>query len=275
MMHRIERIFSFYVFSNIHVALSTSCLVMLTLFQFGIEDCRTVLFVFCGTVTGYNFIRAIEVNRLYPSMRHWIRSSAVWLILLNVIMVFGLIYAAFHFSWRDLIFLAPFFLLTLFYAFPFKGRIKGLRNLPGVKLFLISAVWAGVTVLFPIWVNDLSFDSEVWIVFWQRFLIIFAITIPFDIRDIQLDSPDLATLPQTFGLEKSKAIAVFALAAFIVLFYQGDFSGMERGIGLSIALISAGFVLKAGVHQNRYYSSFWVEAIPIIWLLLTIVIASM
>lgn len=270
MLRRIERIFSFYVFSNIHVALSTSCLVMLTLFQIGIEDYRTVLFVFCGTVIGYNFIRAIEVNRLYPSMTHWIRSSAVWLILLNVIMFAGLIYSAFYFTWHDLGFIAPFFLLTLFYAFPFKGRIRGLRNLPGVKLFLISAVWAGVTVLFPVWVNDLSFDSHVWIVFWQRFLLISAITIPFDIRDLQLDSPDLATLPQTFGLAKSKAIAVFALLAYALLFYRNDFSGMERGIGLAIALVSAGFVLGAGVYQNRFYSSFWVEGIPVLWFLLTV-----
>jgi hypothetical protein len=269
MMHRIERIFTFYVFSNIHVALSASCLVMLTLNQMGIEDCRSVLFVFCGTVAGYNFIRAIEFNRLYPSMTHWIRSSVVWVFLLNVIMIAGLIYATLQFSWRDLAFMAPFFLLTLFYAFPFKGRIRGLRNLPGVKLFLISAVWAGVTVLFPVWANNLSFDSQVWTLFWQRFLLIFAITIPFDIRDLQLDNPDLSTLPQSLGVGRSKFIAVLALIAFFLLFYLNDFSRNDRAIGFSIALISAVLILRSEVHQNRFYSSFWVEGIPILWFVLT------
>ena len=272
-MRLIERIFSFYVFSNIHVAVSTSCLVMLTLDAYQLHDIRSVLFVFSGTVLAYNFIRVVQMERLYPSLSNWIRSSFRWLIALNILSLFGLIYSAFQFSWHDLLFMIPFFLLTLFYVIPFRGTLSGLRNLPGFKLFLIAAVWAGVTVLFPIWANDMHLDGKAWLIFAQRFLFVLAITLPFDIRDMQLDDPDLATLPQTIGVRKSKLLGLGALLLFTLLFFVGDFyQDREKWVGLAIAVVAAGFILKAGIYQKRFYSGFWVEGIPIFWWALSAVV---
>lgn len=270
-MRLVERFFSFYVFSNMHVALSTSCLVLLTLKPYKLYDDRSVWFIFFGTVLAYNFIRAVQLDRLYPSLSNWIHSSQYWLMVLNAVALLGSIYWAFKFSWGDLAFITPFFLLTLFYVVPFRGRLRGLRNLPGFKLFLIASVWAGVTVLFPVWVNDLSFDVKVWIVLIQRFLIVLAITIPFDIRDLQLDDPDLATLPQTIGVSRSKILALGALMGFSLLFFYGDFfQAREQWSGLITALVSGGFILKSGVYQSRFYSGFWVEGIPMLWLALSV-----
>lgn len=270
-MRLIERVFSFYVFSNMHVALGTACLVLLTLMPYQLRDDRSILFVICGTILAYNFIRAVQLDGLYPSLSHWIRSSVRWLLALNLIAVFGLIYSALQFSWLDMVFILPFFLLTLFYIIPFRGRLRGLRKLPGLKLFLIAAVWAGVTVLFPVWANDLYFDVKVWVVFVQRFLFVLAITIPFDIRDLQLDEADLATLPQIIGVSKSKLLALGSLLTFALLFFFGEFfQDWERYAGLVTALVSGAFILKAGVYQNRFYSGFWVEGIPIMWLMLSV-----
>lgn len=270
-MRLIEKVFSFYVFSNMHVALSTSCLVLLTLKPYQLSDDRSILFVFCGTILAYSFIRAVQMDRLYPSLSLWIRSSARWLLAINIFALLGLVYSAFQYSWHDLFFVFPFFVLTLFYVIPFRGTLRGFRNLPGFKLFLIAAVWSGVTVLFPIWVNDLSFDGKVWVTFVQRFLFVLAITVPFDIRDLQLDDPDLATLPQTIGVSKSKLLAIGALLVFALLFFSGDyFMSWEQWSGMATALVSAGFILKAGVYQSRFYSGFWVEGIPILWLVLEV-----
>ncbi len=265
-MRRIGKIFDFYVFSNIHVALSASSLVLLTLIPYGCKDYSSALFVFCGTVLAYNFIRAVQMDRIYPSLSHWIRSSARPLAVLNFLAFMGLIYSLFRFSVSDLVFISPFFLLTLFYVIPFQGRFKGFRSMPGFKLFLIAAVWAGVTVLFPLRVNDLALDTKAWVVFVQRFLFVLAITIPFDIRDLQLDRSDLSTLPQFLGVDRSKYLALGTLLVFALLFFTTDFFTLgEQLAGLAAALISSGFVLRAGVYQDRFYSSFWVEAIPIVW----------
>ena len=269
-MRRIEKVFGFYVFSNIHVSLSASSLVLLTLVPYEPENLSCVLFVFCGTILAYNFIRAVQMDQIYPSLSHWIRSSVRPLAVLNVLALFGLIWSVFHFSVSDLVFVSPFFLLTLFYVIPFQGSFRGFRSLPGFKLFLIAAVWAGVTVLFPLRVNDHTLDVKAWVVFAQRFLFVLAITIPFDIRDLQLDRSDLSTLPQFMGVDRSKHLALGALFVFAVLFFFKDFFTLdEQLIGVAVALLSAGFVLKAGVYQGRFYSSFWVEAIPIVWWVLS------
>ena len=270
-MNLLNRAFSFYVFSNIHVALSASCLVLMTLDYGNSSSLNTVVFVFCATVLAYNFIQHAEMDRTYPVLAHWTRSSSKPLLALNLLMLAGLVYALLNLRWPDIFLLFPFFLLTLFYVYPGTKKFKGLRSLPGLKLFVIALVWAGVTVLFPLSVSGIPFGEGEWVVFAQRFLLILAITLPFDIRDLQLDDEQLATLPQTLGVNNSKWVALLALSAFVVLFFVGAyFNPAERYVGLFVAVISAVLVLRSGIYQGRFFSAFWVESIPIAWYLLTL-----
>lgn len=80
--------------------------------------------------------------------------------------------------------------------FHFQKNLHLLRNIPGLKLFLIAFSWAGITVLFPLIQNYMSIRITDWITFIQRFLFVLVITIPFDIRDINYDNNELKTLPQ-------------------------------------------------------------------------------
>lgn len=270
-MNLLERTFSFYVFSNIHVALNASCLVLLTLDHSAGSNAPVVLFVFCASVLAYNFIRHVEMDRTYPFLAHWTRSSSRPLLALNILMLVGIIYASLQLELSDLLLVFPFFLLTLFYVYPGSKSFKGLRSLPGLKLFVIALVWSGVTVLFPLSASDIPLHQGEWLVFLQRFLLILAITIPFDLRDLQLDEEELATLPQTLGVVASKWVAIFALIVFSLLFFIGPyFEPAERLVGLIVAVMSCAFIARAGIYQHRYYSAFWVEAIPIVWYLLTV-----
>lgn len=268
-MNLLNRVFSFYVFSNIHVAVSTACLVLITLEPYLCDPFPAALFVFCSTVLAYNLIRVMERSRTQPFLDIWTRSSRRPLLLLNAACMVGLVTVSFSLNLEGLMLLIPFFLLTLFYVYPGNKKFKGLRSLPGLKLFVISLVWAGVTVLFPFVVNYLPMHEGEWLVFVQRFLLIMAITIPFDLRDMQFDAEELATLPQALGPKASKVIALGALVLFSIPYFTGSYYDLgERYAGISIAVVSAILVLMAGVYQKRYYSAFWVEAIPILWYLL-------
>ncbi len=270
-MNLLNRIFSFYVFSNIHVAVSTACLVLLTLDPYPIDPFPTAVFIFFSTVLGYNFIRVMERSRTHPFLDNWTRSSARPLLLVNVISLIGLLIASFRLNIEGLLLLIPFFLLTLFYVYPGSKKFKGLRSLPGLKLFVIALVWSGVTVLFPLVANYLPVGRGEWIVFAQRFFLVLAITIPFDLRDLQFDDEDLATLPQALGPRTSKLIALAGLVLFALPFFFGSYYDPgQRYAGLAIATVSGLLVLKAGIYQERYYSAFWVEAIPILWYLLIV-----
>src|SRR5205807_62994 len=100
-----------------------------------------------------------------------------------------------------------------------KGSIR-LRDVPGIKIAVISLVLGLTTVLLPVFVQDdlsLIKKPEVIMVFFRRILFIFAITIPFDIRDVKYDRENgTRTIPVVFGIHKAKIAALSALALFFV-----------------------------------------------------------
>ena len=58
----------------------------------------------------------------------------------------------------------------------------GLRSVPGLKLFVISFVWAFTTGFLPaIWNGE---PGTWWLI--ERFFWTMALTIPFDVRDVKL-----------------------------------------------------------------------------------------
>jgi len=63
--------------------------------------------------------------------------------------------------------------------------------------------------------------TAVAIIFLERFLFIMAITIPFDIRDVEVDSgTGLSTLPHILGVTRSKILAIILLIfAGVVTFF--------------------------------------------------------
>ena len=179
-----------------------------------------------------------------------------------------LVYFLFQLRLKAILILAPFILLTLFYVFPIAKF--SLRERAGVKLFLLAISWAGITVLFPLVQNYLLLRSVDYITFLQRFLFVFAITIPFDIRDLKYDKPSLNTIPQVIGVKKSKYLAIIVLIIFILLevFKQLFFNFSFEPKIVFVFMLSVWLIYKASVDRNKYYTSFFVEAIPIFWYLL-------
>lgn len=265
-MSLIKRWFSFYVFANVHVGLAAWCLTKITITDFEVENDSLAYFVFFATILSYNFIRVIRLDSLNSMIGNWIRSNKRSLIILNSLCLMSIIYLLFFFSTLEFLFLVPFFLLSLFYVIPLTAKIKGLRQIPGLKLIIISFTWAAVTVYFPLLSSNLLESDELRIVFIQRLLFIMAITIPFDIRDTHLDVPDLKTLPQLIGVGNSKAFAIFLIVVFQWLdYYRAPHLGISFAVTGIVSVFSVLLILGARERQKRFYSSFWVESIPILW----------
>jgi 4-hydroxybenzoate polyprenyltransferase len=102
----------------------------------------------------------------------------------------------------------------------------------------------------------------------SRFLFVFAITIPFDIRDLKYDAQNLKTIPLFFGVQKSKIIGVLALIICgIISFFQS----LENDLILSnlLALIllyfvASIFIVKSEESKGEMYFSFWIESLCIL-----------
>lgn len=272
-MRLLKECFGFYVFGNIHVALAAYCLTKITFLRFEFQNEPLALFVFFSTILSYNLIRFFQLDKINSMTAVWIRANRKGLLVLNTFTLSGVLYYAFNLRIEGFIAILPFFLATVFYVLPIKAKTTGLRHIPGLKLFLIAFSWAGITVYFPIQEAGLFEVSNQWIYFMQRFLFVLAITIPFDIRDAQFDLPDLATIPQVFGINKAKMIAVTAMLLFLGIDYiVFDVSLSMFLVDMVIVLLSVILIGFSSARRNRFYTAFWVEALPILWYILWVLL---
>ena len=270
-MQLLKKIIDFYIFSNIHVALAGFCLTKITLLKFGYSTFFSPLFVAFSIMVSYNFIRFYEIktNRL-SWLKQWFLDQKKVLMGLTIFSILGIVYLLFltSFNLKSLLVLIPFAFMTFFYVIPiFKIRSTevSFRNFPGIKIFSIAIAWAGVSVLFPLYEKGVELNTTVFVEFIQRILFLIAITLPFDIRDIHSDSEELKTLPQILGVKNTKIIGSLLLVFFVLLEL---IQKMNLLITISIAIVTVTFLWFSTIDKSRYYSSFWVEGIPIFWLFL-------
>jgi 4-hydroxybenzoate polyprenyltransferase len=103
-------------------------------------------------------------------------------------------------------------ILSLAYVLPVFGKRRRLRDLPFIKIFLIALVWAWVSVVLPALAIDLERNIPLWILFGERLFFIFAITLPFDWRDLNVDAHlGVPTLPAWLGLHRTRRLALVSL----------------------------------------------------------------
>ena len=273
-MFLLKKYFNFYIYSNIHVAIAAMCLTKITLLEFGIEENLSPLFVFFSTIISYNAIRFINIDKIRDESAAWIKSNKMELSLLNLISLFGLAITAYYLNFKALLVLLPFVLATTLYISPFRIWKLNLRDVPGLKLFLIAFSWAGVTVLFPIVQNELAITNNIILLFFERFLFVIAITIPFDIRDIDYDNPKLFTLPQVIGIRKSKIVGLISIVLFLLIGYYRFKAFNSILIIFLITIISSLLIGFSSKNQSNYYSSFWLEGIPVIWFIMVVTMGS-
>ncbi len=272
-MKIIKHVFDFYINASIHVALAVFSLSWITLLEFDIPYDENVLyFIFFATITGYNFVKYFGLAKFHH------RGLANWLKVIQVFSAFCFIlfcYFALQLEQKTLLYIAGFGVVTFLYAIPFLPKKifldsqHNLRSISGLKIYVIALVWVGVTVFLPLINNDFNINVDVIITAIQRFLLVLVLMLPFEIRDLQYDNLKLATIPQRIGLRKTKIIGVLLLLVFFFLeFFKDEISSERMVILLVITFIMLLFLKFSKEHQNKYYSGFWVESLPIWWLVL-------
>jgi hypothetical protein len=268
-MWGLKKILDFYINSSLHVALAVVSLSILSFLEFHIElDKDLLLFIFLGSITGYNFVKYAGIARLHHA------SLARNLKLLQIFSFFcflAFVYFAFQQELKTILVSGILGVFTLLYAIPPGKNKQNLRNRGGVKIFIIAMVWAGVTVILP--VIDQAGFYKVIITFFQRFFFVIAITLPFEIRDLKFDSGDLNTIPQQTGIANTKRIGYILLALMLAFEFLKPGASIINFIALSMTLLISAFFIKAAeVDQHKYYSAFWVEGIPVFWLFCWLVV---
>ncbi len=266
-----EKLFNFYLNSSIHVALAVFALTYITFIEFDLESDKNLLyFVFFATITGYNFVKYFGVAKFHH------RSLAGWLKTIQVFSFFAflaLCYFALGLSYVTLICIAILAFITLLYAIPilpmryFRDKKKNLRQISGLKVYIIAFVWTFATVILPILENNIQINTDVILSSLQRYILVIVLMLPFEIRDLNFDSLKLGTIPQRIGIKNTKTIGAFLLLVFFFLeYFKDDISTVGLLASLGITLLTLLFLVFSHRNQSKYYSAFWVESIPIVWL---------
>jgi hypothetical protein len=160
-------------------------------------------------------------------------------------------------------------LMTAYYL-P-KGR--NLRSIPYIKSFVISLAWTTSTVLLPIVSANAVFDTNALVLSLERIILIFALTVPFDIKDLSVDKKQgITTVPILLGLRKSVMLCIGLLIAYLLItFVHNGFSDI-----LFVRFVTVWYllVLLQGInlHRSKYYYSGAIDGSLILQPLLTILI---
>ena len=266
-MRFFKLIFDFYLNSSIHVALSCYALVRMTHYMFHIPEGDAVAnFAFFGTSVGYNFVKYDALARV---QRLQMRKELKMIALFSFFALFLVGYYFFQLQRITQIVAVVFLSITLLYTLPFFPNKNNARNWAGVKIYIVALCWVGVTLALPVLNADISITSDFYLKCVQRFILIFVLVLIFEIIDLAKDDPHLQTVPQQIGVKRSKIVGLLLLVPFYFLeFFKSNFDKNQLIINLFLVIIISFFMLFANEKRSKYYTSFFVESVPIVWWLL-------
>ncbi|MFM9987426.1 hypothetical protein [Flavobacterium sp.] len=275
-MKILKQLFDFYIDSSIHVALSCFALVKMTHYMFHIPaDTPITYFAFFGTIVGYNFVKYDALARTKKfQMRNELKAIA-FLSFLSLIVV-G--FCFFYLQKITQIVSMAFLSLTLLYTLPFFPNKRNARNWAGVKIYIVALCWVGVTLVLPILNSGIEITSDFYLKCVQRFILIFVLILIFEIIDLQYDDPHLQTVPQQIGVKQTKYLGYVLLMIFCgleIFNVKGNDSLNVKYFSLSlqsiISFIIAVFLFFSNDKRPKYYTSFWVESIPVVLCVLLLI----
>lgn len=264
-----KQIFDFYLRSSIHVALSVYALVRMTHFMFNITaDPPMAKFAFFGTIVGYNFVK---YDALARAQKREMRNELKLIALLSFGSLVGVSYYFFQLELITQLVSVAVLVLTLLYTLPFFPNRKNARNWAGVKIYIVALCWVGVTLVLPLLNADIPLGFDFFLKCIQRFILVFVLILIFEILDLSNDDPHLKTVPQQIGVKRTQIVGLLLLLPFYFLeFLKTNFVEKQLIVNLVLVTILAVFLLFANENRSRYYTSFWVESVPVFWWLMVV-----
>ena len=245
-MKIIFRLIDIYLNASIHVAIAVFSLLQITKLSFNnTSNSNLDYFVFFATILGYNLLRYFEV--FWKGIFNL--KSNVDIILVSFLSLLASICFYVALDFKIQLAFAAISLLVLTYPF--------IRKFPIIKMVFVSFCLTLITVYI------LQINSKIdFIYFLNRFIIIFCLLIPQEICDLETDSKTIKTLPQIIGIRNLKLLGYLLLLVFCFI----NFNLMN----FIFATITAFSIFYSNENRSKYFASFWVENLPIIWWILSV-----
>ncbi|MBF25763.1 MAG: hypothetical protein CMP49_04520 [Flavobacteriales bacterium] len=263
--------------TNFLVALASFCLYKVSELIFGFHSPYLGYFVFFSTIFAYNYMRLPFLFQ-NDNKSIWLHTNKSLIYCILLFSGFSILFLCFFFGIFFFQLLVPAIVVSVLYPLSITINKKkiSLRNIPFFKIFLISFTWSYVTLLVPIFYFDITIDYFLISSFIQRLLFIIAISIPFDIRDTQIDK--IQTFPNTFGVKASKIFAfscLFLLDVLVVIDFITNSITLDYFLAVLLTVeLSALIIYFSTANRSFNFYGILVDSLPII-LYIFIVIISM
>tara|TARA_R110002051_G_scaffold66515_11_gene120500 strand:+ start:14912 stop:15739 length:828 start_codon:yes stop_codon:yes gene_type:complete len=263
-MSIIKRIFDFYLDASIHVSLAVFSLAHVTVLDLNITvPYRLYFLIFFGTIGCYNFVKyGVEAEKYFLIANRYHKNIQVFSFACLLIAFYQL----FFLPEKVLVTLLILGAITGLYALPVLPKNKNFRSLSGFKILIVAIVWAGTTVILPVVSEFNAVNWNVKVETFQRFIFVLILLVPFEIRDLKYDNPMLKTLPQRVGVIGAKVIGVsWVIIFFLCSFLKTNIEIINFISKAILSLILVFVIYSTHINQKKYFASFWVEAIPLLW----------
>lgn len=256
----------FYVTCSIHVALAAVCFVKITGKMFEITVAKPLqYFVFFGCIASYNFIKFAKIT---IETKFKDKPALLLVAILSFFSFFIAMYCFFKLYFFSQLLSALVLIIVFFYTFAIYPNKKNGRNLPKLKMYLVTFCWLLVGFFLPITNAEIVLDKEILEAAFQRFLFLFVLLLIFEIVDCKKDAKEIVSIPQQIGSNLTKILG-FCLLFFSlileVLLSTTYVKQLRLEFFLIICSIICLFLGFSNENKARWYVSFWVEAIPIFW----------
>lgn len=244
----IKSVVDLILYSSLHISIGAALLAWETFVICGIPtDWNYVLLIFYATMLIYSLHRIIGIQLVESSDDNErfriIRKFRSHLIIYAVLAFIGCGYSVLNIDPQyHYYFLIPA-AISLLYVIPFFGGQR-LRDMNYIKLILIAMVWAYVCSAIPILKDGPTEAKDVlWIL--EKFFFIVAITIPFDVRDIEVDRRSgVETIATRLGQRRSYHLSfLILLIGFIMLMT----SVYHYKLGVNIWLMASVIYILTGI----------------------------
>ena len=200
--------------------------------------------IFLGTLLSYSLVQ---------SPKNLFKQPLTVLPKFFMFLAMILLFLTFFLSWQNVLILFHLFMIVVLYESPFLKH-NNIRHIPYIKPFIISYVWAVIGLVF----FTTHFDLFVILLFADAFLFIFALTLLFDLRDIQLDKVNqLPTIAGALGISQLKILSCSIFFAHLGIEYF--MTGQTHGFYLLPIFLSLIFFAK--INGPRYYFIFGVDSL--------------
>ena len=253
-----KKLIPFVLNTKIFISFAVLCLGLTTQLYLKSYNVNLLFVLFFGTLISYNFQRIIFFFHNSRGVKSsWFFSNTKLTYFLLFFSVIAFIYFFLKLNSTTKLMIALLSIISFSYPF-------GLRNIPFLKIFLITFSWAFSTTSLIYFENQILIDMEFYLLFFSRAFFIIALTIPFDIRDAKYDLQKIITIPIFFGLKVSKYISISFLFAYLLIeLFLFSFFNFSLSLLLTSILgfgYTIFFILQVNENKSEFYYSFWLES---------------